>query len=62
MSIPYCMIHFGKPFPETMAAIIAGIVLGTLSLKSRTIWMGVMIHYSVALTMDISALWQKGYF
>jgi uncharacterized protein len=61
MTIPYCMIHFGKPFPETIAAIIAGIVLGTLSLKSRTIWMGVLIHYSVALTMDLSALWQKGY-
>ncbi len=60
MTIPYCMIHFGKPFPETIAAIIAGIVLGTLSLKSRTIWMGVLIHYSVALTMDLSAVWQKG--
>lgn len=61
MTIPYCMIHFGKPLPETIAAIIAGIVLGTLSLKSRTIWMGVIIHYSVAIAMDLSALWQKGY-
>jgi membrane protease YdiL (CAAX protease family) len=55
------MIHFGKPFPETLAAIIAGIVLGTISLKSRSIWMGVAIHYTVALSMDIAALWQKGY-
>lgn len=62
MTIPYCMIHFGKPFPETIAAIIAGIVLGTLSLKSRSIWLGVLIHYSVAVCMDISALWQRGYF
>ncbi len=61
MTIPYCMIHFGKPFPETMAAIIAGIILGTLSLKSRSIWMGVAIHYAVALSMDLSALWQKGF-
>lgn len=61
MTIPYCMIHFGKPFPETMAAIIAGIILGTLSLKSRSIWMGVAIHYIVALSMDLSALWQKGF-
>lgn len=61
MTIPYCMIHFGKPFPETMAAIIAGIILGTLSLKSRSVWMGVAIHYFVALSMDLSALWQKGY-
>jgi membrane protease YdiL (CAAX protease family) len=61
MTIPYCMIHFGKPMPETIAAIIAGVILGTLSLKSRTIWMGVIIHYSVAIAMDFSALWQKGY-
>ena len=60
MMIPYCMIHFGKPFPETLAAIIAGIVLGTLSLKSNSIWMGVFIHCTVALTMDICSLYQKG--
>jgi uncharacterized protein len=60
MTIPYCMIHFGKPLPETIAAIIAGIVLGTLSLKSRSIWLGVVIHYSVAITMDLCAMYQKG--
>jgi membrane protease YdiL (CAAX protease family) len=60
MTIPYCMVHFGKPLPETIAAIIAGIVLGTLSLKSRSILLGIAIHYSVAITMDIAALWQKG--
>ncbi len=62
MTIPYCMIHFGKPLPETIAAIIAGVVLGTLSLKSRSIWLGVAIHYSVAITMDICSMWQKGIF
>lgn len=62
MMIPYCMIHFQKPMPETIGAIIAGIVLGSLSLKSRSIWLGVAIHYSVAITMDIAALWQKGFF
>jgi uncharacterized protein len=60
MTIPYCMIHFGKPLPETIAAIIAGIVLGTLSLKSRSIWLGVAIHYSVAITMDLCSMYQKG--
>lgn len=56
MTIPYCMIHFGKPMPETIAAIIAGIVLGTLSMKSRSVLLGVLIHYSVAITMDLMAL------
>jgi len=60
MTIPYCMIHFGKPLPETLAAIIAGVVLGILSLKSKSIWLGVAIHYSVAITMDVCSLYQKG--
>lgn len=60
MSVPYCMIHFHKPLPEALAAIVAGVVLGTLSLKSRSILLGVAIHYSVAITMDLAALWRKG--
>ena len=60
MTIPYCMIHFTKPLPETLAAIIAGIVLGTLSLKSNSIWLGVFIHCTVALSMDICSLYHKG--
>jgi uncharacterized protein len=60
MVVPYCMIHFGKPFVEALAAILAGIVLGTLALKTRSIWCGVLIHVSVAVTMDLAALWQRG--
>jgi uncharacterized protein len=62
MTIPYCLVHIGKPFTETMAAILAGIILGTLSLKSRSIVLGVLIHYSIAISMDTFALWREGYF
>ncbi|OQW39875.1 MAG: hypothetical protein A4S08_06590 [Proteobacteria bacterium SG_bin4] len=62
MVIPYCMIHFGKPMAETIAAIFAGVVLGYFSLKSKSIWLGVMIHCSVALTMDLCALYRKSEF
>jgi uncharacterized protein len=58
--VPYCMVHFGKPFGETIAAIFAGIILGTLSLKSRSIVPGTIIHYSVAITMDLFALYREG--
>jgi len=47
---------------ETIGAIAAGIVLGTLSFKSKNIWLGVAVHYSVAITMDICALYQKDFF
>jgi membrane protease YdiL (CAAX protease family) len=56
MIVPYCMIHYHKPIAEVMGAIFAGIVLGTLALRTRSIWFGVAIHVSVAWTMDLLAL------
>jgi len=60
MVVPYVMIHFGKPMPETFAAILAGIFLGTLAMKTRSIWAGFLIHVSVAVSMDVAALMQTG--
>jgi membrane protease YdiL (CAAX protease family) len=34
MVVPYCMIHFGKPFLEVNGAIVAGIALGSLSMRT----------------------------
>lgn len=55
--VPYCMIHFHKPIAEVVGAIFAGIVLGTLAMVTRSIWCGVLIHISVAWTMDALAIW-----
>jgi uncharacterized protein len=60
MIVPYNMIHYGKPMPEALAAIAGGIVLGTLSLKTRSIWWGAALHISIAATMDLCALWHAG--
>jgi membrane protease YdiL (CAAX protease family) len=56
MCVPYCMIHYGKPLPETLGAIGAGLILGTLAMRTRSIWGGVLIHVGVASTMDMLAL------
>ena len=58
--LPYCMIHFGKPLPEVLAALVAGLVLGHLSLATRSIWPGVALHIFAAATMDLAVLWRKG--
>lgn len=60
MTVPYCMIHFGKPPAETMAAIAAGIFLGWLSYKNGSIWLGLALHCTVAFSMDLFALYAKG--
>lgn len=57
--LPYCMFHYTKPPAEALASIIAGIVLGTLAMSSRSIWGGVLLHTGVALTMDLAALLQR---
>lgn len=60
MLVPYVVAHFGKPLPETLGAIAAGSALGWLALQHRSVWLGVALHYGVALTMDLSALYKGG--
>ena len=60
MTVPYSMIHFQKPMPEAFAAIFAGIFLGWISYKNGTIWLGLVLHCTVAFSMDILALYAKG--
>jgi uncharacterized protein len=60
MVLPYNMLHYGKPMPEALAAIVGGIVLGSLALKTRSIWWGAALHISIALTMDVCALTHAG--
>ncbi len=60
MAVPYCMIHFGKPYLEAHAAIVAGVVLGSLSMRTRSIYAGFLVHVTVAGLMDFFALWTRG--
>lgn len=59
MTVPYTMIHFQKPFPEAIAAIAAGLFLGWISFRNGTIWLGLVLHCTVAFSMDILALYNK---
>lgn len=56
MAIPYVMIHFNKPIPETIGALFAGLLLGYLALKAKSIWPGVALHWGIAVTMDLLAI------
>jgi membrane protease YdiL (CAAX protease family) len=56
MAVPYCMIHFQKPYLEVNGAIVAGIFLGSLSMKTKSIYGGFLVHISVAAFMDWLAL------
>jgi membrane protease YdiL (CAAX protease family) len=59
MALPYCMIHYGKPYFEANGAIVAGVVLGSLSMRTRSIYAGFLVHITVALSMDLLSLWKR---
>jgi len=58
--IPYAILHFAKPFPEAMGSIVAGGVLGLVALRTRSIFGGALVHITIALSMDLLAMWRKG--
>ncbi len=60
MAVPYCMIHYGKPYLEAHGAIVAGVVLGSLSMRTRSIYAGFLLHITVAVGMDLLSLYKRG--
>ena len=59
MVVPYCMIHFGKPYLEACGAMVAGVVLGSLAMRTRSIYAGFLVHGTVAILMDVLALYRR---
>ena len=44
--------HFGRPLPETLAAIPAGLAFGGIAKHTRSIWYVVIIHLTVGAALD----------
>jgi hypothetical protein len=60
--IPFAVMHGGKPEPEAYGSIIAGLALGAVAVRTRSFWWGALLHFAVALTMDVLALALTGRF
>ncbi|WP_373089651.1 type II CAAX prenyl endopeptidase Rce1 family protein [Zhongshania sp.] len=60
MCVPYLMIHFPKLWPEAGGAILFGLLLGILALRSASIWGGFFVHAGVAVGMDVASLLKQG--
>jgi len=59
MVVPYCMVHYGKPYLEACGAMVAGVVLGSLAMRTRSIYAGFLVHGTVAILMDVLALYRR---
>jgi membrane protease YdiL (CAAX protease family) len=61
-TVPFALMHVGKPELEMLAAVPAGFILCYIALRSRSIWPGVLLHWLVATTLDfaVSTWWHSG--
>ncbi|NOX16681.1 MAG: CPBP family intramembrane metalloprotease [Chlorobi bacterium] len=51
--IPFVILHNGKPEIETFSAILGGIALGALALRTRTFLYGVFVHFGIMFSIDL---------
>ena len=54
-TIPFVLMHFGKPQPEVYGSLFAGLILCKIALSSNSIWPGVLLHWLVASSQDFFA-------
>jgi uncharacterized protein len=51
--IPFLILHNGKPAAETFGAIIAGLALGVLAWRTRSVYYCVITHAGVMFGIDL---------
>lgn len=49
----YFSIHLGKPMFEAISSFFGGMILGTISYYSKSIWGGWLVHVSIAMLMEL---------
>lgn len=53
MAVFYCTIHFGKPLGECISSFFGGLLLGMITLRTRSIWGGLLVHLGIAWLMEL---------
>jgi membrane protease YdiL (CAAX protease family) len=55
-AVPFGFFHWGKPAPEIAGSFIAGLILGELALRARSFLPCFVLHWAVAVTLDLLVL------
>ncbi|HEX2867868.1 MAG TPA: CPBP family intramembrane glutamic endopeptidase [Ignavibacteriales bacterium] len=54
--LPFVILHNGKPVLETFGAILGGVILGILALRTRSVFYGIIIHFAALFSMDLISI------
>ncbi len=57
--LPFAFLHIGKPELEVYGSIAAGLFLGMIALRANSFVPCAILHFSVAFTMDLFAIFSK---
>ena len=55
-TIPFVLMHVGKPELEAYGSVVAGLALGVLALRARSFYPCVILHFAVAASLDVLAV------
>ncbi|MBL6975859.1 MAG: CPBP family intramembrane metalloprotease [Deltaproteobacteria bacterium] len=50
---PSILIHIGKPSGEIWGSVVAGLLLGAVALRTRSVFYGFVFHYAIGVLMDV---------
>ena len=51
-TVPFTLVHLGKPEAEVFSAMVAGVALGVMAYRSRTMVPCFLLHWFCAMLMD----------
>jgi len=57
-TVPFVFAHLNKPYPEVYASLFAGLALGALALRTRSMLPCFLLHWAAALTLDLLVLYR----
>ena len=58
--VPFALLHIGKPVPEVFASVFAGLILGALALRTRSMIYCWLLHAVSAFVMDLGVFIIRG--
>lgn len=56
-TIPFVLMHIGKPAAEIWGSVAAGVILSVLALRGCSFLPAALVHYSAAVTLDLLVLY-----
>ena len=59
-TVASALIHLGKPFPELIASIPAGLVFGVIAHRSRSVLWPFLLHLLLGIATDMFSLLRQG--